>query len=225
MRKTFSLWTETGAWWLSSWVAAVWSLSGRQIQRYFPSNIHCNTKVVHTAQVRALEVFVGFLKGSLSYYFCTFILEYWPRSVRPRHFRKWIQLSLTSVMKSRRPYWLVTSQRDCTYDDLWWHTVGFLCQTGTEEWFSIKKGLHQPMTKVNILFLWIFDLTACVFTNHSLIGLVGDCGCSLQVYRRGAGRCQTQQGCLESGVCQVWCIKENTFLSKTQTWWCYNDHS
>lgn len=118
LRKTLSLWTETGAWWLSSWFVAVWSLSGRQIQRYFPSNIHCNTKVVHTAQVHALKVFVGFLKGSLSYYFCTFILEYWPRSVRPRHFRKWIQLSLTSVMKSRRPYWLVTSQCDCTCDDL-----------------------------------------------------------------------------------------------------------
>lgn len=58
-------------------------------------------------------------------------------------------------------------------------------------------------------------MTACVFTNHSLIGLVGDCGCSLQVYRRGAGRCQTQQGCLESGVCQV--SKRIFFISKTQT--------
>lgn len=60
-------------------------------------------------------------------------------------------------------------------------------------------------------------VTACVFTLHSLLGLVEDCGCSLQVYRRGPGRCQTQQGRLESGVCQVGWISENLFLSKAQT--------
>lgn len=29
----------------------------------------------------------------------------------------------------------------------------FVCQTGTQEWFSIKRGLHQPMTKVKELAL------------------------------------------------------------------------
>lgn len=81
-----------------------------------------------------------------------------------------------------------------------------MCQTGTQEWFSIKKGLHQPMTKVKASLLR-FDVsahvTACVFPSHSLTGPVGDRGRSLQVYRRGPGRHQTQQGCLESGVRQV----------------------
>lgn len=82
-----------------------------------------------------------------------------------------------------------------------------MSQTGTQEWFSIKKGLHQPMTKVKAALLLRFDvslhMTACVFPSHSFTGAVRDRGRSLQVYRRGPGRHQTQQGRLESGVHQV----------------------
>lgn len=43
--------TETGTWGLSSWLPAVWAVSGGQIQRHLPPNSQRYPETTHTAQV------------------------------------------------------------------------------------------------------------------------------------------------------------------------------
>lgn len=84
----FGLSTETGTWRLFTWFPAVWPLSGGQIQRHFPGNLHCDSEAAHAAQVHSLKVFVDFLNMSLSYNFCTFIFRILVQICKTKAFQK-----------------------------------------------------------------------------------------------------------------------------------------